>query len=127
MVYLPNEVLTQILGELKKKHMRLAPLACVNHPWQTVVENINFSDFNIGTWEINDFEWQRFFRPETSRRKMLRHVTITSGYYFDFEKLAKKMDSRASRENDADDEAIDSRLSAFKAEHVRFFQILRPV
>jgi hypothetical protein len=94
MVDLPNEIIHQIIQEIRSSgHLTgLRSLACVNRSWQMVAESYIWQYLRIKPREIDCF--RSVFSANTRRRRALKHLDIRFEYYF-----AQRYRTRAEQES----------------------------
>ena len=87
MIYLPPEILAQVLGYFspsstqRRRRPKLAPLATVNRSWQNAVEAILWAKTEIDISELTEF--QSCLTNKTARRRQhLRYLKVTWHHLF---------------------------------------------
>jgi hypothetical protein len=103
MVHLPTEILHPILWELHCTWgVRIAPLATVNHHWQSVVENILWENLSITTKKIESFI--SFTHGRYTRQHAVRSIYFEAKYFQKPAQIALSSEGTRSQESDGEKE-----------------------
>lgn len=106
---LPNELLSQIIGEVQdeadgRPANALTPLVCVSKLWMSIAEPFVWREVLLNFHEIETF--RRYF-ANNDRRKSLRVLRLQLKDYFDPSKYDRKESQTSDDESETNDREYD--------------------